>query len=394
MVTRKLISRLFDAAYMQRWNDQIRPVELTELDKQAHKMVVAFVLGKYEERSPQWSWTALIESGMFEYLQRLVLTDLKPQVFYKIKEDPVRYHELNDWVYSELEELIAPLGQPFCNRFREYLSTTDEPAHQRVVKAAHFFATKWEFDIIRKANPLGYEMERISNRLEHQQEHYYDLVGLRNLELYPKLRSFVDLCGLLRFQLRWSHVHRVPKTSVLGHMLIVAMISYLFSLQIGACENRCTNNYFTGLFHDLPEALTRDIISPVKHSVKGISALIKTYEREEMQEKVYPLLPEAWHPQLQLYTEDEFRSVVTLEGQTQYCSSDVITERFNDDSYNPRDGEMIKAIDDFAAYMEAQLALDNGIASPELDRARESIHARYESATIAGIDFGRLYAAE
>lgn len=393
MVTRKLISRLFDAAYMQRWNDQIRPVELTELDKQAHKMVVAFVLGKYEERSPEWSWTALIESGLFEYLQRLVLTDLKPQVFYKIKEDPVRYQELNDWVYSELEELIAPLGQPFCSRFRQYLSTTDEPVHQRVVKAAHFFATKWEFDIIRKANPLGYEMERIDARLEHQQEQYYDLVGLRNLELYPKLRSFVDLCGLLRFQLRWSHVHRVPKTSVLGHMLIVAMISYLFSLQIGACENRCTNNYFTGLFHDLPEALTRDIISPVKHSVRGLSALIKSYEREEMQEKVYPLLPEAWHAQLQLYTEDEFRSVVTLEGQTQFCSSDIITERFNDDAHNPRDGEIIKAIDDLAAYMEAQLARDNGIASPELTRARQSIKRRYASATIGGIDFGPLYAA-
>ena len=45
MVTKDLLIRLFDAAYMQRWNDQIRPVELTELDKQAHKMVVAYMLG-------------------------------------------------------------------------------------------------------------------------------------------------------------------------------------------------------------------------------------------------------------------------------------------------------------------------------------------------------------
>ena len=37
MITSGLLKRLFDAAYMQRWNDQIRPVELTELDKQAHK---------------------------------------------------------------------------------------------------------------------------------------------------------------------------------------------------------------------------------------------------------------------------------------------------------------------------------------------------------------------
>jgi putative hydrolase of HD superfamily len=78
------------------------------------------------------------------------------------------------------------------------------------------------------------------------------------------LRNFIDLCGQLRFQLRWSYLHRIPKTSVLGHMLIVAVLSYLFSLEIGACRKRCYNNYFTGLFHDLPEVLTRDIVHPVK----------------------------------------------------------------------------------------------------------------------------------
>ena len=35
-------------ANMQRWNDKIRPVELRELDKQAHKMVIAYLIGKFE----------------------------------------------------------------------------------------------------------------------------------------------------------------------------------------------------------------------------------------------------------------------------------------------------------------------------------------------------------
>lgn len=393
MVTSGLVTRLFDAAYMQRWNDQIRPVELTELDKQAHKMVIAYVLGKHEEGSERFTWTGLIEAALFEYLQRLVLTDLKPQVFYKIKEDAVRYQQLNDWVYSALEEVISPLGESFCRRFRDYFFEPEESPCRRVANAAHFFATKWEFDIIRRANPDGFEMDRISARLESQQEQYYDLSGLRQLELYPKLRSFVDLCGLLRFQLRWSHVHRIPKTSVLGHMLIVAMLSYLMSLESGACERRCVNNYFTGLFHDLPEALTRDIISPVKHSVEGLSSLIKTYEREEMQEKVYPLIPESWHAALRLFTEDEFRSVVMIDGAQTFCSSADIGERYNSDVYNPRDGELVKAVDDLAAYMEAYLATENGIRSPELVRARKNIRNKYEGAVVAGVDFGRLYKA-
>lgn len=392
MVTREFLTRLFNAAYMQRWNDQIRPVELTELDKQAHKMIVAYVLGKYEEQAGDFDWSGLIEGGIFEYLQRLVLTDLKPQVFYKIKEDPSRYQELNDWVYSELQGAIAPLGAGFCERFRRYFANGDELPYQRVLHAAHFFATRWEFDIIRRANPEGHEIERIGARLESQQELYLDLPGLRELLLRSNLRSFVDLCGLLRFQVRWSHVHRIPRTSVLGHMLIVAMVSYLLSLERGCCPRRSINNYFTGLFHDLPEALTRDIISPVKHSVKGLSALIKTYERDEMEEKVYPLVPVAWHPDLRLFTEDEFRNVAFVDGAPVFVDAADLDGRFNSDAYNPRDGELVKVVDDLAAFMEAYLARENGISSPDLEHAMSAIGRKYVAVAVAGLDLAALYA--
>ncbi len=392
MITRDLLTRLFNAAYMQRWNDQIRPVELTELDKQAHKMVVAYVLGKFEETSGGFDWPALIEGGIFEYLQRLVLTDLKPQVFYKIKEDAVRYQELNDWVYSELQDTISPLGSAFCSRFRQYFSSVEELPYQRVLHAAHFFATRWEFDIIRRANPEGHEMDRIGARLESQQELYLDLPGLRELLLRNNLRSFVDLCGLLRFQVRWSHVHRIPRTSVLGHMLIVAIVTYLLSLERHCCSRRCVNNYYTGLFHDLPEALTRDIISPVKHSVKGLSALIKKYERDEMEEKVYPLVPSAWHADLRLFTEDEFRNVAFVDGAPVFPDDLDMDARFNEDRYNPRDGQLVKVVDDLAAYMEARLARENGMASTELEHAMRGIQRKYLSEKVAGLDFPALYA--
>ena len=44
-----LLLKIYEAASMQRWNDQIRTIEFTELDKQAHKMIVAYILGKCEE---------------------------------------------------------------------------------------------------------------------------------------------------------------------------------------------------------------------------------------------------------------------------------------------------------------------------------------------------------
>ena len=201
-----------------------------------------------------------------------------------------------------------------------------------------------------------------------QQEKYYDLKGIQQLALYSNLRNFVDLCGQLRFQTRWSHIHRVPKTSVLGHMLVVAILSYLFSLEIKASPVRCYHNFFTGLFHDLPEVLTRDIISPVKRSIKGLTHLIKRYEKKRMEEEVYRLIPKGWHREMRMFTENEFKSMVTVKGRIQKKHSDEINRMYNQDRYLPRDGEIVEGTDHLAAFMEVYLAMDNGIRTPELER--------------------------
>lgn len=392
MIRKAFLLKLFDAANMQRWNDKIRPVELRELDKQAHKMVIAYFLGKFEEDSRGHDWISIIEGGIFEFLQRLVLTDLKPQIFYKIKEDSDKYAALNEWVARELEPFISPLGDPFVRRFKQYFAQSEDSINRRILSAAHFYATKWEFDIIERTNPEGYEIHDIKRDLQARQEKYYDLSGIQHLALYSQYRNFIDLCGQLRFQLRWSHIHRVPKTSVLGHMLIVAILSYLFSLEIGACRRRCVNNFLTGLFHDLPEVLTRDIISPVKKSIQGLDALIKEYEKEQMAQEVYGLIPAQWHDEMRMYTESEFSSVATVDGRLISLSSEAINRDFNADIHNPRDGEIVEATDHLAAFIEAYMALKNGLTSKELEDAKTSLKTRYLPAVVAGIKFGEIYA--
>ena len=391
MIRKGLLLRLFEAANMQRWNDKIRTVELTELDKQAHKMVMAYMLGKFESDTPGFDWIELIEGGIFEFLQRIVLTDLKPQVFHRIEADRDKYRQLNDWVFQQLEPVISPLPDGFAERFRSYFEESDGTINRRILSAAHFYATKWEFDIIERANPHGYEIDRIRRNLEAKQELYYDLKGIQQLALYLRLRNFADLCGQLRFQLRWSHVHRVPKTSVLGHMLIVAILSYVFSLEIGACPKRAYNNYFTGLFHDLPEVLTRDIVHPVKKSVGGLDDLIKEYERERMEEEVYCLLPQEWHEEIRIFTEIEFDGIVQLEGGMAKKTSDEISANFNRNSFNPRDGEIVEAADRLAAFIEAHLAITNGIKAGDFEKIKADMKKEYAHRVIAGLRMGEIY---
>lgn len=355
-------------------------------------MVIAYFLGKFEEGDPGFRWLDIIEGGIFELLQRIVITDLKPPIFYKIKADAEKYHRLNEWVYQELECIISPLGADFCKRFRDYFSKSDDTLNKRILSAAHFYATKWEFNIIERANPDGYEITTIKKDLQEKQERYYGLKGMDQLARHERYRNFIHLCGQLRFQSRWSHLHRIPRTSVLGHSLFVAILSYLFSLEVKACRSRCVNNYLTGLFHDLPEVLTRDIISPVKSSVEGLSDLIREYEKEQMEMEVYGLIPAEWHPEIRMYTEDEFYNIVTKNGNRERVTSKDINDSYNEDGYNPKDGELVKAADILAGFIEASAAIRNGSASPELQEARLSMKKKYERSTVAGINFGEIYA--
>ncbi len=368
MIKKSLLVKIYEAAGMQRWNDQIRTIELTELDKQAHKMIVVYILSKCEQdMGGKINWIELIEDGLFEFLKRIILTDLKPPLIYRIREDRQQYEKLNRWVFERISPFTRQVGEEFNSHFKKYLLEEEDTLERKIVSGAHFYVTKWEFDIIKLSNPRVYLTEEIVESISREQDKYS---GLRCMKIFTKkknLLDFANICGQLRFQQRWSHLYRVPKTSVLGHMLIVAIFSYLFSYTAGLERKNCINNYFTGLFHDLPEVLTRDVINPVKKSVKGLDELIKDYEIEEMEKKIYKLIPEGWHSDIRMFTENEFSET------------------------GSRNGKLVKAADDLAAFIEAYLALKNGIKNESLIYARKKMGQKYRSKVISGINFGEIY---
>ena len=100
-IRKSLLQLMFSGSYMRRWNDKLRPVELYEIDKQAHKMIVAWMLtllnsGGYSASDQLKLQQEVIERGLFDYLYRLVTTDIKPPVFYRICENEKDYKELTE----------------------------------------------------------------------------------------------------------------------------------------------------------------------------------------------------------------------------------------------------------------------------------------------------------
>lgn len=390
-----LIERFFEAASMQRWNDHIRPVELTELDKQAHKIVIAYVIAKIEEdRKGEGyiNWINLIEGFIFDFLYRLVLTDIKPPVFHRMMAE--KREELNTHVLKELKDDLDALGnREFKTKFEKYFSHSPNTLERRILRAAHYLATNWEFKIIYHSAPFVYGIEKTKENIENQIEDHYDLIGVQKILLGKKSYGFVDLCGQLRFQKRWANSPRIPETSVLGHMLIVATAAYLCTIEMDndPCEKRIYNNFFAGLFHDLPEVLTKDIISPIK-STANLDELIKEYESERMNEEILPLLPKPWHDEMKYFLEDEFENKINKSNiiKTGIKFKDL-NKNYNKDEFSPLDGELIQACDKLAAFMEANLSIKYGLKSKFLLEGRENIYELYKSCKVSGMDFGRIF---
>jgi putative hydrolase of HD superfamily len=397
MLNKDFIEFLYEAAHIQRWNDHIRPNGFTELDKQAHKMMILYVLARYEEQDhgAKLNWRALVEGGIMEFLHRIVLTDIKPPVFHQL----MRAHgkELNQWVYDELHDLLATVDKDFLKKMKKYFDDPDYfPKEKKLLSAAHYLATQWEFNIIYHFNQGIYGIEETKAAIANEIEDHYDLAGVQKLALHGKTSKFIDLVGQLRFQKRWAQSPRVPETSVMGHVLIVAILAYFCAVHIGADDDRVANDFLCGLFHDLPEVLTRDIISPVKRSITGLDSLIKEIEKEQVAEKLLPLLPATWHQDINYFTENEFDNKCRFNGKVENFKTPEDLESFikahRGKVTKVVDGSILKGCDHLAAFVEAYLSIEHGITSIHLKNGVQELSTSYRGKVIGGVDFGSIYA--
>lgn len=393
MIRESFLRFIYQAASMQRWNDHIRPHKgFTELDKQAHKMFYAYVIGRFEEDAKaDFSWTSLIEGAIFEFFHRILLTDIKPPIFYMLMEK--HGTQINNLVLERLYDMgIDDIQQGFGDRIKRYLFDPEYSINEkRILKASHYLATSWEFNIVHRLSEGFYGLEDTKKSIDRQLDEHRDTNGVRNLVFNQGASNFLNMVGQLRFQQRWAQTPRVPETSVAGHMLVVALLSYLLTLRFDSCDKRKYNNFFAGLFHDMPEVLTRDIISPVKNSVGGLGDLIKTIEDKHMEETLLPLLPAGWRPEIRYFTENEFQDKIILDGKVMEVSSDKINEFYNADDFSPVDGSIIEFCDKFAAYMEAYLSIKHGITSKNLEEGHAQLYKKFSKTKIAGVDAGMLF---
>lgn len=365
----EMLYYMFEAVNMHRWNDHLRMIDLTELDKQAHKAAIAWILGKYEgDAGHMMDWDRLISINLYSFISRLVLTDLKPQLYHRMEEE--KADQVNQYVLKEFNRKVPGASDQLVMDLERYLYSKKDSKEDAVSRAAHYLATRWEFNMIYPANQSMYGIEQTRVEIDEQIYQYRDIIGVKKLMADKSAFNIVDLIGQLRFQQRWARTPRIPQTTVLGHSLIVANMIYLSDYDINADKKQRYFDFHTALFHDLPEVLTKDVITPVKTSVYGLPDLLDSYEHELIESKIMPLIPGPWR--------DELRSMVY----------DPFTD-LDDPVCGRRRGKDIKTCDHLAAFMEAHISIRYGVSSKALRDGEKEIRNKLEKSG-KGIDANGL----
>lgn len=399
---KKFAHKIFEGFSIQRWNDLIRPFDMVEMDKAAEKMVLAYIIGKFEEnKGNKIDWIWIIYASLFDLLKKIALCDIKAPIQQMLKKEyPEEYLRLNEWVLNQYKTLLS--DEKLFSKFTIYFgqnagsfSIPDElKTTVRVYRAAHKFSSIRELHMISVVN----EKERlgsIDKELQAEIQPYLDLEGLQKLITHQKAFDFLLKIEQLRFQTRWNQTPRVPQTSVLGHCFFVAIMTLLLGRESNPkmCEKRVINNFFSALFHDLPEAVTRDIISPVKQATDDLPNIVKKIENEIVNKELVPLMEDFFVQEIIDFTSDEFSNrIKDADGNVVNVSWEELNQKYNEEKYFPIDGRLVRIADHLSALMEADISIKHGITSVHLQNGRDGLLYSYkEDEIINGINVYNLF---
>ncbi len=379
-----IAKKLFDGFMILRWTDFIKPMEYPQIEKSSTQAVLSYIIGKeYEEKTGKTlDWEYIVRSNIFGLLCKIATSDIKATISNRIKTEHAK--ELKDYilgVYFDDKGKFRYRPENIIRKddFEKYINKvgTENKVEYKICFVAHKLATYREFCHIEKFNSLSPDTEIVRNEIHPST--FIDKIGddtLKNIvnrliTHNDELFIFFSYFEKLKPQIRWSQTCRLPQTTVLGHSMYIAVLTYFAvkEMQIVSDESQVVvNSFFAALFHDLPESLTRDIISPVKRKIPKFESKLSEYEYQQVYDKmVYKIRDRAWKDHFMLLLGEDGGTFKPFKDRTGVL------------------GELIEVIDKIGSFIEAKMSIEMGVNSDELQNG-----LRYSSNFIKDkvFDFG------
>ena len=287
-----LIAALESMLALQRWNFLPRIETWVEAENATYVTHLAYAIGR-TRGMPMPQVSTLLVRSLLKSLNKHYMTDINVTVREKLKEK-------NGKAWTRLVDETARKAAGLFPRkigaqILPYL--TDAPSYTIPGQAKKAGDIKAVEEIVKYAQ-LKVALQECKTNARIYEADYRKIVADLDARIaaIPHAREYDALAGThaeyfqticrMRHLRRWNRINRIVSSTVLGHTYLVAALSITFALlaekrqgDVDAFLYRCI---LRALFHDVPESLTGDIITPVKEVIAKEDDLLLEQVEEDL----------------------------------------------------------------------------------------------------------------
>lgn len=285
--TNEMLKRLIR---LRRWTDIVSDDSFNEMAKQALNSLICYILACFAEESGELiDWTRFPKYALYRaYEKAYVVFNTPKSKYLEIFEmGKISHSEFAKATNRKISEIVDPA-------FSEFLAESLGTREELIFKAATVIATKIELlQLHPRCEYSKYDLK--SNSVREDMAKYADIPGFKevsdpNGDLFKMLQFISD--SYLRHHTRWCELGYVQPCSILGHLYSTAVWAYFMSLEEHPeDEELATKRYFMGIFHDIAEAWTTDLPSPIKDYIKGLRNACELFEDKVLKDNLYSKVP-------------------------------------------------------------------------------------------------------
>lgn len=341
---------------LRRWTEITTNAKYDEISKQALNCFICFLLAKeLEKRGISICWENFPKIAIFRAFQKAYVNFDTPEHILKAICDLGGI----DFNIQFNRATLKIISQKTNEEFTEWIKSSQGTYEETIYRAATKIATLLELKEIR-ANINGDYSLKYREIIESMKK-YENIPGFLEMsnEECECFEAFKAV-SKLRNQNRWAAYSYSVSCSVLGHLFDTAVFAYWMCIENHKSEEVATKCFFMGIFHDIPEAFTRDIPSPIKDGIKGFRELTEKYELKCMEKSFYPKL-------------------ITISETLPKAVKDIMFE----DETNSEYKALMKGADYMSAVSEIVRQFMGGSRDPEFVDAIQNHNKKFESGVAA-----------
>jgi len=273
---------------MKRWNNHPRIENVSQMDNIWFVIHIALFLARLEEENNKLvDKEFLIKKILFDWINRLILSDINSEtkqyiqkfdkeIFKKLEQkafDYIMSYDCLDYIKDDIKNTV---------------DNSTKTLENQIIKASKRYAAFCECSVNSKIYPEAYT-STINDMLNDFEKQRKSLLSLDLLLENSNYKTYLNQIRRLSHSFRWNQQNRSFPISVMSHFVITTYIVYILWI----IENNNWANYdilnlmFRTMYHDIPEAITWDIISPTKKAIDWFEEILEKVEKQMIEDQLF-----------------------------------------------------------------------------------------------------------